>query len=276
MNSNRTTLIIASVMFAGAVVIAALAIRGGLRYYALNRVLNFPQAQARLAVKPTKRTLSDRTPVQLVNLGYATFDTGTTNHLFIESTSSGAAIIVTNRDVSMAFLSPFAPKKSVNQASSRVSEREARAKPNTLARMKEWETDLIVAEMSFEEAQPLPPSKIFLMNSDDFLLYSLKAALKAGNRIGSKSVEFIQSSYTKGIVRIGENMNDSRFAMVCFASLDGTKNIGLHLRLTGPSCTNLFDYLDPVLRSFRFTVASVDDGNAVKALIRDAGIQQQK
>ena len=275
-NSNRIRLIIASVVVAAAVVVAPLAIRWGLRYYALNKVLKLPQAQARLAVKPTKRTLSGQTPVQLINFGYATFDTGSTNQLFIESTPSGATIILTNRDVSMAFLPPFAPEKSANSTFSRVSAREARAKPNTLARMKEWETDQMAAEMAWEETQPLPPSRILLMNGDDFLLYSLQVAFKAGNRIGSKKVEFFQSPYTRGIVRVGKNTNDTRFAAVYFASLDGTKNVGLRLTLPDPSSANLFDYLDPVLRSFRFTAERVDDREAVKALIRGAGIQQRK
>lgn len=79
------------------------------------------------------------TPVQLLNLGYATFDTGSTNQLFIESTASAGSVILTNKDVYMAFLPPFAPKKSTTLASSRVSASEARAHPNALARMREWE-----------------------------------------------------------------------------------------------------------------------------------------
>jgi hypothetical protein len=180
--------------------------------------------------------------------------------------------MLTNRDVSMAFLPPYAPKKSTNLASSRISASEARANPNTLARLTEWENDQMAAEMAWEETQPLPPSRILLMTGDDFLLYSLKVAFKAGNRIGSKGVEFFQSPFTKGIVRFGETTNDNRFAAVYFASLDDTKNVGLLLRLPSPSSRNLSDYLNPILRSFRFTAEKVDDREAVKALIRGAGI----
>jgi len=142
--------------------------------------------------------------------------------------------------------------------------------------MKEWENDLMAAEMAWEETQPLPPSRILLMNNDDFLLYSLKVVFKAGNRIGSNGVEFFQGPYTKGIVKVGQTTNDSGFASIYLASLDGTKNVGLLLRLPSPSSTNLSDYLDPILRSFRFTAERVDDRKAVKALIRGAGIQQRK
>jgi hypothetical protein len=267
--SSRITLIIAAVALAGATVVVPLTIRGFLRYCALNKVLRLPYAQERLAVKPTRRTLTNGTPVQLVNLGYATFDTGSTNQLFIESTSSGASVILTNKDIYMAFLPPYVPKKSTNLVSSR-------ANPNALARLLEWENDPMAAEMAWEETQPLPPSRIFLMNGNDFLLYSLRVAFKAGNRIGSKAVEFFQSPFTKGIVRFGETTNDSRFAAVFFASPDDTKNLGVLLRLPSTSSTKLSDYLDPILRSFRFTVERVDDREAVKALIRGAGVPQRK
>lgn len=273
MKTNRITLVVVALVAAAAV--APLVIRGSLRYYALNKVLRHPQAQARLVVKPTRRTLTDQPPVQLVNLGYATFDIGSTNRLSVENASRRASIRVTNWDVSMVFFPPFAPEKSPNSALSRISAREALANPNTFASMREWEADQMAAEMAWEETQPLPLSRIVLMNGDDFLLYSLKVAFKAGNRFGSKGVEFFQSSYAKGIVRVGESTNDSRFA-VRFASLDGTKNVGLLLTLAGPASTNLVDRLNPLLRSFRFTAARVDDREAVKALIRDAGIQQRK
>ena len=270
-------LIMACVVLAAVVAVAPLAIRGSIRYYALSKVLRLPQAEARLAVKPVRRTLTNQQePIHLVNLGYATFDTGSTNQLFVESRASGASIMLTNSDVSMFFLPPFAPEKSTGLASSRISALEALANPNTVARMKEWETNQIAAEMAWEETQPLPPSRILLMNGDDFLLYSLKVAFKAGNRIGSKAVQFFQSPYTKGIVRVGENTNDSRFAAVYFASLDGTKNVGLRVMLANSSDNNIFHYLDPILRYFRFTVETVDDREAVKAMISEAGIQQKK
>jgi hypothetical protein len=96
------------------------------------------------------------------------------------------------------------------------------------------------SEVAWEETQPLPPSKILLMNGD-FLLYSLKVAFKAGNRFGSKSVEFFQSPNTKGIVMVGESTNDSRIAIVNLISLDGMKNVGFRLMLPNPSSTNLPD-----------------------------------
>jgi hypothetical protein len=239
-------------------------------------VLKLPQAAVRLAIKPTKRTLTNQAPVRLLDLGYATFDSGSTNQFFIESAGSGASIILTNRSVSLVFLPPRAPQKSTNLASSVVSPGIVQAKPDLLTRMKEWENDVMATQMACEETQPLPLSKIFMMKRDDFLLYSLKVAIKAGNGFGSTGVEFFQAPYTKGIIRIGETSNDNGFAAVQLASLDDTKAVGFLIRLTPPSSSNLFDYLDPILRSFRFTAETVEDREVVKALIRGAGIQQRK
>lgn len=274
MKRSQAALTIGALALA-AVVVAPLAIRGGLRYYALNKVLRLPKAQARLAVNPTRRTLTNQAPVQLINLGYATFDTGSTNQLFIESTSSGA-VILTNHHVSIAFLPPFATDRSANSTSSRLTPREARANPNTVAILKEWETDPMAAEMAWEETQLLPLFRILLMSEDDFVLYSLKLSFKAANRIGSNGVEFFQSPCTKGITRVGESAKDSHFAAVHLASPDGMKSVGVRLLLPSRSSTNLFEFLDPILRSFQFTADRVDDREAVKALIRGAGIQQRK
>lgn len=276
MTSSRITVIIAALAVAATVAVAPLAIRGSLRYYALNKVLRLPQAQERLAVKPIRRTLSGESPVRLINLGYATFDIGSTNQIFLETTASGPSVVLTNRDVYMAFLPPFAPHKSTGLGFTKIPAGEARTHPSTLARMREWEADQMAAEMAWEETQPLPPSKILFMSNDDFLLYSLKVAFKAGNRIGSKEVEFFQSPYAKGIVRVGQSTNDSRFAAVFLASLDGTKNVGLLLEIRGLPPSSLSDYLDPILRSFRFTAERVDDRETIRALIRGSGIQQRK
>jgi hypothetical protein len=273
---NRITVLIAALAIAATVAVAPLAIRGSLRFYALNKVLRLPQAQARLAVKPTRRTLSGESPVRLINLGYATFDIGSTNQLFMETTPSGASVVLTNRDVYMAFLPPFAPHKPTGLGFAKIPAGEARTHPTTLARMKEWEGDQMAAEMAWEETQPLPLSKILFMSNDDFLLYSLKVAFKAGNSNGSKEVQFFQSPYAKGIVRVGKSTNDSRFAAVFLASLDGAKNVGLLLEIRGLPPSSLSNYLDPILRSFRFTVEIVDDREAIKALIRRVGIPQRR
>lgn len=276
MKSNRTALVIIAVALAAGVAFAPLAIRGALRCYALHKVLRLPEAQARLAVKPSRRTLTGQVHVHPINLGYATFDTGSTNPISIETTSSGASVLLTNRDVSLSFLPPFSPGKSTNLISAKVSAREARVHPQTLARMQEWEANPMAAEIAIEETQILPLSQILFMSKDDFPLYSMRVALKAGNHYGSREVQFFESPDAKGIVRIGETATDSRFAAVFLASQDGTKNVGLFLKVPETASNDLSASLDPILRSFRFTTERVDDREAVKTLIRGAGIQQRR
>jgi hypothetical protein len=254
------------------IAISPFLIRGALRMYALNKVLNLPGAKARMAIVPTRRILTNQAPIQLINLGYATFDVGFTNQLFMESRPSGG-IILTNYDVAMVFYPPRARTPNITFG---FSPKEIVANPNLHAHIMKYQADLISAEMEWEETQLIPPAKILFMNGDDFLLYSFKVKHKAPYRYGSKQVEFIQSSSVKGIVRRGETETDNLFAAVTFTSLDGTKLTGLSMKLTDPSSTNLSDYLDPILRSFCITVESVNDLEAIKALIREAGIPQRK
>jgi hypothetical protein len=276
MTSNRTVLVIVVSVVAAGVLIAPLVIRGGLRYYALDKVLRLPEARARLAVQPIRRTFTAQARVHPINLGYGTFDTGSTNPIWIGATSSGVAVLLTNADVSMAFLPPFGPEKTTNLISARVSAGEARTHPHTLAYMQEMEGDQMNAEMRMEEIRLIPISKILLMSSDDFLGYSMKLALKAGNRFGSKEVQFFDSPDAKGIARIGKTKNDSRFAAAFLVSPDGTREVGLLLTIPEASSSDLSASLDPILRSFRFTAERVDDRDKIKALIRAAGIQSKE
>jgi hypothetical protein len=276
MTSNRTVLVIIGVALGAVALIAPLAIRAGLRYSALERVLRRPEARQRLAVQPSSRTLTTLPHVQTINLGYATFDTGSTNPISIEGTSNGAAVLLTNRDVSMAFLPPYGLEDPRNRSSAKVSPGEARAHPHTLAYMQQLEGDQVTAEMAMEETRILPFSKLLRMSNDDFLAYSMRIALKAGNSAGLKEVQFFNAPDAKGIVRIGKNTNDNRFAAVFLASPDGARKVNLLLRVCGSSSSDIWASLDPILRSFRFTADTVDSRDRVKALIRAAGIRQRE
>jgi len=276
MTSKRTTLVIVAVVAAVGVCVAPLAIRGGVRYYALQKVLRLPEARQRLSVRPSRRTLTALPHVQPINLGYATFDTGSSNPISIEASSSGASVLLTNRDISMAFLPPFSREKTTNLTSAKVSTVEARKHPHILAYMQELKTNRITAEMTLEETGLLPFSEILLMSNDDFFVYSMRLADKAGNRFGLNEVQFFESPDAKGIARIGKATNDSRFAAVFLASLDGTREVGLLMTIPETASNDLPMLLDPILRSFRFTTEKVDDREKVKALIRGAGIRQRE
>jgi hypothetical protein len=275
MTTNRTKLLLAAVLLAVVASVGTpLAIRGGIHYFALRKVLTWPNARARLAVTPVRRTFTGYTPVHPVNLGYATFDTGSTKPLFIEARAANS-LVLTNHDVWMAFLPPFGPMKLANSVSANVSATERTRHPHMAVVVAEWKTNPITMSMAEEEAQILPLSKTVFMSKDDYLLYSLELAMKAGNRLGSGGVQFFESPTVKGIVWIGADTNDVRSAAVSLASFDGTRNVGLHFELRGTSSTNLSPLLDAIIRSFRFT-EKVDEPEAVKAMIRAAGIPQRK
>jgi len=278
MTRNRNSFIIIVVV---AVVVSAcclpLAIRGGRYYYVLHKFLKVPGVRERIAVQPTKRTLTPVAAVHPVNLGYATFDTGSTNPISIEAVASGAALLLKSGDVQMFFFLPFGPEKAVDatSASGEVAARDARKYPHMCSYLEKLKTDFVAAEMEVEEIQLAPLSKVLFMNSDDFLLYITMLGQKATFSRSLNEVQFFESPEAKGIVRIGERAKDRRVAFVCFSSLDGTRKVGLRLNLAETSSEDIAGLLDPILRSFRFTTDSVDDKEKIKSLIREAGIPQE-
>ncbi len=277
MNLNRPALIFVTVTLAAGVLVSPLVVRGILRYYALHNFLRLPGARERVAVEPKKRTLTALPSVHPVNLGYAAFDTGSTSPISIEAVASGASVLLTYDDVRIQFLPPYGPEMSTNliPASARVSAHEARTHPHTLTYLHEMEADQMAAEMTVEETQMLRLSKILFMSSDDFLLYSMRLSLKASLRWGSIEVQFFESPDAKGIVRTGDSTKDRPFAAVFLASPDGARKVGLQMDVIGSSLNAISVSLDPILRSFRFTTDAVGDRDRIKALIREAGIQQK-
>jgi hypothetical protein len=227
-----------------------------------------------MAIMPTRRTLTNQPPVQLINLGYATFDAGATNQFFIETGGNGS-VMLTNHDVVIFLFAPYALQKSSTLSPATISSRNASSYPKTSAYTRQLETNPISAQMVLEEMQPLPFYKILIMNKDDFLMYSLAVAHKATMGTGFKQVEFFQSHHMKGVVYTGEN-HEKQTTAVHLSTLDNTKSLGIHLWPAIPGSTNYSDYLDPILRSFCFTAENVEDREAIKALIRDAGIPQRK
>lgn len=274
MTPNRKWLIPLIVGIVAAAALGPLAIRGVLRYHALYKVLKRPEARERLSIQPTWHEFAALKPVHPINLGYATFDTGATNPISIAATASGA-VLLTNRDVSIAFLLPFAPDISSDPSIEQTVGREERAHPHIAAYLREAATDPMAAEMAVEQIRKLSFSQVLLMNNDDFLVYSFRLLLKVGDRLGSKEVWFFTGPHTKGIVRIGQTPNDVRFANVWFVSPDGKTGIGLLLSIPEGSSNTVYTPLEPILRSFRFTINKVGDRDEIKTLIREAGIHQR-
>jgi hypothetical protein len=277
MEFNRHALILTVVAAACSIAGAWVLLPGIVRVYAVNKFLRLPGARARAAVVPQKRTLTALPVMHPVNLGYATFDTGSTNSISLETTTSGAAVVLTNAHFQMVFLPPFCPQETDNRtsASAKITAREARSHPHTLGFLQLMETNSLSGEMRMEEARELPLAKILFLSSDDFLLYTITFGHKVTCLWGANEVQFFESPTGNGIVRIGKSAEDRRFAGVFFASADGTRAIGYQLLLSATCPSGIAEVLDPVIRSFQFTAEDISDREKVKALIRKAGILQR-
>lgn len=249
-------------------------VRGAFRYYAVQRALSkLPYAEERLAVLPKTRMLTASTPVQPVNLGYATFDMGTTDPIYIATVGDRGMVVITNADFGFRLTAPYAVGESTNSAIP-TPDIAVRAKAGShLARYVEMGlTDMVAAQVEMEETHILPISRIALMTKDDFYLYALKLVSKAGLTWGDNEIWSFTTPHIKGIVRIGEGPDDRRTAMVNLASLDGTRNLTMLVFLVRDSKADIALALDPILASFQFTIDRVRDRDEIKRLISNAGI----
>ena len=254
-----------------------LATRGLFRWYSLHRFLERGYARERVAVEPKTNKLAAIATVGPVNLGYATFDTGSTSPVNICSQAGGASILVVYDDVHIGFLPPFVPGGPSTQAARKraVSREEGRNYPRAMSYVQQMLADPLAAEVAMEATSLLPFSRILLMSKDQFLEYSLKLSHKGSFQRGLNEVYFFESPYAKGITRTGDSTNDRRVASVVLTSPDGRHCVGIHLGVEEGSSQDIGQVLDPIVRSFRFTVDSVQDREKVKALILSAGIQRE-
>ena len=231
----------------------------------------------RVLVQPRTRELAATATVGPVNMGYAMFDTDSTSPVEIRSQGSGAFLLVVYDDVHVGFLPPFGPSSPSNPAvgTGIADPRGAGKYPRAMSYIRQIVADPVAAEMAMETTSILPFSEILLMSKDDYLRYSLTLREKGSFQRGLNEVQFFKSAYARGIARIGDSPNDRRVASVLFESFDGTRRVGMHLGLRENSSRDVATALDPILRSFRFTVNRVDEREAVRNLIIEAGIQPE-
>jgi hypothetical protein len=267
--STRVVLIIAIVV---GMPISLFVGRGVLRCFALHKFLKVPVVVERTRVVPTRLTLMSIAPVHPVNLGYATFDTGSTNAISLEARGDGVTLVLSNRDVKLVFQPPSAPAFRDPGVTAKFTDEESLAHPKTVAFLELRQTNALAGQISSEETQPASWPKIFLMSEDDFLLYSAQIGLKGMNKIGTGEVEYFETSTIRGIVRIGRSRTDRQIADAFIYSLGGTREAGFILALPDKSPVKIEDLLAPIIRSFRFTADRVDNREEVKTMIQQAGI----
>jgi hypothetical protein len=249
-------------------------VHGVFRYYMVQKILGlFPDERQRLAVLPQKKMLTAPPATEAVNLGYATFDMGTTGAIYIAAVDDGAAVAVTNDDLGIEFMPPYLPEALTDTSiSSAMIEADAKAGSSLARYVEVARTNVVAAEIELEETRLLPISQIALMSSEDFRLYAVKLVRKAGLFWGSNEIWWFITPRVQGIVRVGEGPNDRQRAQVILTSLDGTRNLAIQAILPHGSSKDIMVALDPILASFQFTIDKVNDRNEIRRLILQAGI----
>ena len=260
-----------------AIVAGPVIVHGVFRYYMVQKILGlFPDERQRLAVLPQKRALTAPPSLQLVNLGYATFDIGTTGSIYIAAVDDGAAVAVTNDDLGIEFMPPYLPEGLTDSSiSSDMIEADAKAGSSLARYVEVARTNVVAAEIELEDARLLPISQIALMSSEDFRLYAVKLVRKAGLFWGSNEIWWFITPRVEGIVRVGEDPHDRQRAQVILTSLDGTRNLAIQAILPHDSSKDIMVALDPILASFQFTIDKVNDRNQIRRLILQAGISMR-
>jgi hypothetical protein len=252
-----------------AMVAGPFVVREAFRYYAVQKALSkIPYAEERLAVFPKTRTLTASTPVQPVNLGYATFDMGTNGPIYIAADGGRGMVVITNADFGFRLTAPYAIDGLTNIAIAADA-----SGSSHLASFVEMEaTDMVAAQVEVEKTRILPIFQIALMSKDDFSLYTFKLISKAALTWGNKETWSFMTPHIKGIARVGMGPDDREHVWVNFASLDGTRNLAMEVFLLHGSHKDVVPALDPILASFQFTIDKIYDRDEITRLILQAGI----
>jgi hypothetical protein len=180
------------------------------------------------------------------------------------SLATGTAVFLTNRNAEVLFLRPFTKKPHSPKPG-------ADARVEAFARL--LEEFPIQAESRIEQAQVPSLLDLARMSTSEFTFDAVILGEKAGYRFGFSEVYIFTTPTITGIARIGETPQDRQTAIIFICSLDGSKRVGS--RVTTSPGKDVAEIVDPLLASFRFTIAAIDDAE-IKAAITKAGIQQRQ
>jgi hypothetical protein len=243
-------------------------------YQGVNRFLSEPGMRKRLTLEPTEIALkTPAQPVHPVNLGYAIFDTGLSDALQIEAAgSTGSVIAIKAPDWSVVLMAPTMQDKTGSAAP--LSSQQTRELPHFAAFVHLEETDFITAEIQVEQTQVLPWTKAFRLRKDDALLYTTCLTQKA-QYIGTRKVGFFSTATARGVIRIVDEGDRGTAAYIHLSSADRSKGVGGYLRLSPESHREIAKTLEPILRSFHFTVQNIGTWEETGELIRQAGIPRK-
>ena len=256
---------------------AALLGRTAMRYWAIHKLLSTPEARQRMSVVPKHRIFSaSAKPVQIVDLGYATFDFGFAEPVSRNAIFDGAGVRVSNAAILAFFLPPYDPEAVLSSdgesiVSGSPDERSKSAIKNRLSY-----ADLMQAEIRAENQQLASVWELAWMTKRSFQAYFLRIVQKKLNPWGCNEVVVFETPYSKGMIRIGKNAADRRQARIHFTSLDLRCAVGGGIVMTDTAAGDVAIVAESVARSFRFTVKTMPAEDKIAQLIAHAGIQKKE
>lgn len=192
---------------------------------------------------PKQATDSD----QLYNLGYATFSSPI--NIRFQSVSDGTWIIGSNETVHICFCSPYnpAPKNALKTRFER--------------------------ELEEEKTELLSNFKLITMGRSEFKSYVEMVREKSGYKKGFAAIYTFSTPQTKGLIWVGEDVDDYSVATVCLESKLG--DIGQYIHVNATS-GNAIERIKPLLSSFKFSIDSIESTASISNLVENEDIKQQK
>ena len=209
-----------------------------------------------------------------VNLGYATFDSGSNGPMVVVAISDGALVAITNDEFAVRITAPFNPSAGTNSPASLAGyARRLKVRDSPLVEFIEGRSrDAVKMRMGLEETKVHPITNMALMSNNEFRLFLIAIAFKAHSELGHREVCYFTTPHIKALVQVGYVPYDPLHAMVFLNSLDATKYLLMMCELNSHSTGEIVPRLEPILGSFRFTIDKVGDHEATARLISEAGI----
>lgn len=250
--------------------------RIGARWWVLRKLYRHPEAKHRVAVVPTELDLSDVQITQGVtcNVGYAEFVIPSTYSVDLKSTDSGCAVLGETDGLWFALLAPFDPSAPDHPANGIKAELSKLPRNHPLRR-RFADPDATGLDLEIHAEQCLPPAlwEAAMWNDAQFAFSTAQLFYKGSSTGGGMhSVHTYKTPETRGLVRVGKNPTDLSTAHVSMENRSGTQAVGILIRTRGDSNKDVMDSFSVILKTFRFTVETVDSEDEVKRIIAEAGI----
>lgn len=238
--------------------------RGAQRYAAIKKIVDSPKAET-VAAMP----IGSKNPVLLentepVDVGFAKFQMKDPGVMSARTSESGKAMILSNGDVGVVFLSPIAWDQNDSDS---ADSRPARY-PRTAQFFKETLADMVKSLRTAAEIH-YPPAflDVCWMSEDELRLYKSKLQRKLGILCGQTEIFYMETMDARAVVSIGFKPGERHQAHVYIGSLDGSIAVDCMLSTTSGDVGDLAVRL---VSSFKFMMESVRDKEEVKRVIAEA------